>query len=86
VTDKPHRGRIKDWVFIRPRGSRHEIVVGKFLDHPTVGKHGGYSATSDIVARDGSEIETRNSRYTLSGPSLDNPTLLYAFKEIFRAG
>ena len=64
---KPHHGRIKDWSFVGVVGEPGYRVMGWFIDHPVLGKHGGQSVTSNVVAWDSvtGEIETLNSRYTL---------------------
>lgn len=68
-TEKPHKGRIDNWMRL-PWPSEQGVgymVLGKFLDHPTVGKHGGFSHTSLVLKHDleTGGIETLNSRYTL---------------------
>jgi hypothetical protein len=63
--EKPHKGRIKDWRILHSAGTVY--IAGRFLDHPSLGKHGGNSITSPVLRADfvTGEIETRNSRYTL---------------------
>lgn len=71
--EKEHKGRIADWTkyngIERETGKRGYAIIGRFLDHPYLGKNGGLSQTSPVVAHDEAtgEIETRNSRYTLVG-------------------
>lgn len=63
---KPHHGRIENWRII-PLPNSCCIVIGRFLDHPILGKHGGEFTSSAIVSFDPAtgEVETRNSRYRL---------------------
>jgi hypothetical protein len=63
TTEKPHRGTIENWRHV----DLHEgyVIVGRFTDHPWLRKHGGESMTSLVVSKNGNEIETLNSRYTL---------------------
>lgn len=72
VSEKTHRGRITEW-------RRHDdplakglgyIIVGLFVDHERFAGRRGF--TSYIVAHEGNEVETRNSRYTLEGPPTDD--------------
>lgn len=61
---KPHLGRIDfqaEWP--TPGLGLGYRVCGRFLDHPRFGGETGM--TSYVVAREGEEIETRNSRYTV---------------------
>ncbi len=73
-SSKPHHGRIQHWKKVQPVGERGFYIVGSFMDHPMLGKHGGRSRTSQVVKHDGAtgEIETRNSRYMLVGPELES--------------
>ena len=68
---KPHRGIIENWCRASVPGGY--VIVGKFLDHPYLGKHGGLSITSLIVHEDGAEVETQNSRYTLGWIRSETP-------------
>ena len=63
--DKPHKGSIKNWSKIETDNGLGFYIKGIFVDHPSLTD--GYSQTSWVVAQDGNEIETRNSRYTLIG-------------------
>lgn len=72
MTEKPHKGSIKDWSKLRctDKGLGY-IILGEFVDHPEfAGAKDGH--TSYVVAHDEAtgEIETRNSRYTLIGPAI----------------
>lgn len=62
---KPHHGRIENWRIVPARS--YCIVIGRFLDHPILGKHGGESTSSAIVSFDPftGEVETQHSRYRL---------------------
>lgn len=66
---KPHRGIIDEWRFVE-QVKGHPFVLGRFRNHPYLGKHGGYSHTSEVVKvdKETGEIETLNSRYTLGTP------------------
>jgi hypothetical protein len=66
--EKPHMGRIEQWLMLGQDAIAY--VVGLAQDNPV--REGHYIRTSAIVARDGAEIETMNSRYTLGEPA--NPT------------
>lgn len=69
---KPYKGRIANWAkveFTVPNGLEGPephlgyYIIGNFLDHvPAPGK---LWHTSMVVHRDGDEIETFNSKYTL---------------------
>jgi hypothetical protein len=65
LENKPHMGRITRWKIINWYADRY-VVIGMMLDHPVLA--GRMAHTSYIVSRDGCEIETHNSRYTLVGP------------------
>ena len=66
MTDKPHHSRIDGWYEHPAQGGLGYRVNGMFMDHPQLK---GYNAhTSFVVARNGNEIETNNSRYTLLNP------------------
>jgi hypothetical protein len=61
---KPHRGRIEfqaEWP--TPGLGLGYRVCGRFLDHERFAGREGM--TSYLVAREGREVETANSRYTL---------------------
>jgi hypothetical protein len=64
---KPHMGRIEGWRKFHPPGCRGlgYLIEGESLDHPYYKGEGFH--TSWVVAVDGAEVETRNSRYTLVG-------------------
>jgi len=83
---KPHKGQIKDWfklAFNREITEKHYgesaglgfAIIGTFIDHPQFGYSPG-GRTSWIVAmsepddQGNTEVETRNSRYTLVGPGV----------------
>jgi hypothetical protein len=70
--DKPHKGGITAWRTIDWYG--RVIVIGQFVNHPEFGDR--YGHTSYIVNRDGCEIETRNSRYTLIGDEISPATVI----------
>jgi hypothetical protein len=67
---KPHMGSIERWweCPVTSRGLGY-IICGHLVDRP--GYRGGEGHTSWVVAREGDEVETRNSRYTLVGPPVD---------------
>lgn len=67
MTEKPHHGRIAFWT--KAGTAKAYWIVGKMLDHPNLGRNGGYQRTSLVVKhdKDTGEIETLNSRYTLVG-------------------
>lgn len=70
MTEKPHKGRIEQWekvTYTFPEEPARTLVWGLFVDHPEWMEN-SYGHTSYIVAQDGNEIETRNSRYTLGEP------------------
>lgn len=62
---KPHRGRIAGWKKTpwQEPNSLGFCIEGTFLDHPRFA--GRFCHTSNVVAINGNEVETRNSRYTL---------------------
>ena len=65
---KPYKGRIDDWVKVPIPKSQGEgyIIYGKPIDHPYFID---WIRTSPVVKRDGNEVETNNSRYTLLTPA-----------------
>ena len=64
VPDKSHRGELHNWRRMECENGLG-YFVGTFMGHPVfTGEHGH---TSYVVAHEGDEIETRNSRYTLVG-------------------
>jgi hypothetical protein len=65
MSEKPHFGRIDQWQIVSYFGGK-KLILGKFLDHPRLAGRSGH--TSDIIKRNGNEVETRNSRYTLLNP------------------
>ncbi len=62
--EKPHKGRITDWIIAGGR------CFGRSESHPQFA--GMDIRTSTVLKHDEEtgEIETRNSRYTLVGPSV----------------
>ena len=67
MTGKPHRGSLENWRRMEcgvDQGLGY-YIVGIFMGHPSF--TGEYGHTSYVVAHEGDEIETRNSRYTLVG-------------------
>jgi len=63
--EKPHKGTIINWYkqeYSEDLGLGY-VIRGISLDHPDFGP--GAMRTSWVVAHEGNEIETRNSRYTL---------------------
>lgn len=66
---KPHKGSIENWSKVQRGMGLGYYVWGTFLDHPDFGLK--TTNTSYVVKHEGAEIETRNSRYTLVGPALD---------------
>ena len=74
--DKPHHGRIANWykfeLMTKEKGTKNYVLIGHFLDHPTLGKNEALSHTSAVLKYDEAtgEIETRNSRYKLEGDSI----------------
>lgn len=69
---KPHKGTIENWakLFCTEQGLGY-VVYGNSVDHPEFG--GRQIRTSWVVKHEGTEIETRNSRYTLGVPELSTP-------------
>lgn len=67
MTEKPHKGRIKDWFKYECDAKGGYIIRGRFVDHPEFAGLAGH--TSLVLSHDEAtgEIETRNSRYTLIG-------------------
>lgn len=72
---KPNKGRIDKWfrVFTEKEpidGVNHigYYIVGRFLDHPP--HPGELRHTSQIMKRDGCDIETMNSHYSLVGDEI----------------
>jgi hypothetical protein len=72
---KPHKGRITEWAKREcpPEYGLGFFIVGKFVDHPEFS--GQFGWTSYVAAHDEAtgEIETRNSRYTLTEPHDASP-------------
>ena len=66
VHGKPHLGTLDDWWMADANHGLDYIIRGKFVGHPQF--DGLYGHTSYVVKREGNEIETRNSRYTLGTP------------------
>ncbi len=67
ASGKPHRGSLEHWRrmdCIADVGLGY-YVVGLFVGHPQFSEK--YGHTSYVVAHDGDQIETLNSRYTLVG-------------------
>ncbi len=66
MSNKPHKGGIKNWFKSECDSGLGYLIRGQFTDHPEFkGMPDGH--TSYVVKRDGNEIETKNSRYTLIG-------------------
>lgn len=65
MSEKPHKGRIKNWYFIQTHANTPPRIAGIFLDHPTL--CGDDAETTSVLKFDAAtgEIETRNTRYTL---------------------
>lgn len=63
--DKPHLGAIENWGKAECKSGLGYYIVGLFVNHPQF--EGSVGHTSYIIAHEGDEIETRNSRYTLIG-------------------
>lgn len=63
--EKPHKGTIRHWEKHPCRDGLGYCVYGVVKGHPQWGE--GFIRTSFVVKRDGNEIETNNSRYTLEG-------------------
>lgn len=70
MTDKPHKGRIEDWFEIAV-SDKGNVIFGRAVGHPDF--DGEDIRTSFVVKRDGDEIETRNSRYTLGRHASEAP-------------
>lgn len=69
MTEKPHKGSIKNWFKYDSDKGLGYLIRGEFVDHPAfAGLPDGH--TSYVISHDEKtgEIETRNSRYTLVGP------------------
>lgn len=71
---KPHRGKISGWSKVdrsQDEYARLDSMYGPSLHYTIRGVPGGHPnfinwiRTSLVVAREGNEIETLNSRYTL---------------------
>lgn len=65
--NKPHKGSINNWTKKLIPKSEGDYglqfkIVGVPIDHP---QYQWALQTSYVVAQEGNEIETRNSRYTL---------------------
>lgn len=73
MREKRHHGRIVEWHKVPAGRAGRFKILGRMLDHPSLGKHGGYSLTSMVVKMDEKtgEIETLNSRYKLEGPETE---------------
>jgi hypothetical protein len=66
MTEKTHKGSIASWhQFTNWENKKH--VFGLFLDHPKIK---GFGTTSEVICLQGTDLETRNSRYTLIGPDI----------------
>lgn len=73
MSEKPHKGRIADWrksPAFSDNGLGY-VIEGVFLDHPDRLMNfdpGGHGHTSVVLVHDEAtgEIETKNSRYTLT--------------------
>lgn len=71
---KPHKGTIEHY-FIESFKKEHYPLLGENLGYVVCGKsHGhpeltGWIRTSAVVKREGKEVETLNSRYTLGKPA-----------------
>lgn len=72
MTEKPHRGIIKDWQKIYTYGDDGEVdgfvIAGVSVGHERF--DGRCMRTSQVVAHAGDAIETLNSRYSLGDPLL----------------
>jgi hypothetical protein len=66
---KQHMGRIEQWG--KATYGDQTMIWGVFVARPGWPPN-SYGHTSYIVAEDGNEIETRNSRYTLGAPRMKN--------------
>jgi len=70
ASDKPHNGIITDWQKFYTHGDDGEVdgyvIVGVSVGHERF--DGRCMRTSSVVAQQGDEIETLNSRYTLGDP------------------
>lgn len=73
-SDKPHKGKITNWSFV----NEGRTVIG--IHHGT----GGFIRTGTLVNHNigTGEIETRNSRYTLTSEPV--PTILQSTARCFR--
>lgn len=67
---KPHKGRIDKWRKIPCIGGRGYFISGTFVDHPSAPMMAPIGHTSVVMLHNEGtgEIETKYSRYTLSGP------------------
>lgn len=63
MTEKTHKGMIRDWVQRPCESGLGYYIHGVADGHPEF--HDKIISTSYVVAREAYEIETRNSRYTL---------------------
>lgn len=70
--DKPHHGRLDAWHIAGG------AVWAIFRDHPTI----RVGSTSPIVRRNGDEVETMKSRYTLGDPGPAGETFHEALKRL----
>jgi hypothetical protein len=66
---KPHHGRITAWRERRENPFDGYHIVGVLLDHPRFANYNWH--TSKVIRREGNEIETMHSRYTLLHPYVD---------------
>jgi len=64
--EKEHKGIIEDWYEHPCSHGLEYYICGTSMSHPKFS--GGWFHTSWVVKKDGDEIETRNSRYTLGKP------------------
>lgn len=67
--NKPHKGTLDQWKK-HPTYIGGYFFTGKFVDHPEFAGKKGH--TSRVVAQEGYEVETLNSRYTLGDPLLED--------------
>lgn len=67
MSEKPHKGTIDQWFKLPCTSGLGYMICGDSVDHPEFG--GGDIRTSYVVKHEGSEVETRNSRYTLGNPA-----------------
>lgn len=83
---KPHKGFIQNWFIVHGSGNpvlEHGLnyrIIGRFVNHPKW--PGIRSHTSWIVRRNGREVETEHSRFTLEDGWIDPPELLLRWKAL----